>query len=203
VKRAVNVSIGIITKTTDHDPRNVRRVGDGPVVWGINCTITPTATVHGTTVGRTHSWEQWIGAHAQPLHEVRQACVCRWAGRRGPRPVRINTDAAKSELLAALKLPRGHRGSWHFSRTLRGNIEFLAQMQSEEVRAKLNPLGMEVGREWVKTRERNEAWDLATMSIALWHFVTDKALYQHCEQLMGREEAHRQWLAAYPSGRRY
>jgi hypothetical protein len=80
VKRAVNVSIGIITKTTDHDPRNVRRVGDGPVVWGINCTITPTATVHGTTVGRTHSWEQWIGAHAQPLHEVRQACVCRWPG---------------------------------------------------------------------------------------------------------------------------
>jgi hypothetical protein len=34
--------------------------------------------VHGTTVGRTHSREQWIGAHAQPLHEMRQACVCRW-----------------------------------------------------------------------------------------------------------------------------
>jgi hypothetical protein len=36
---------------------------------------------HGTTVGRTHSRGQWIGAHAQPLHEVRQACVSRWPGR--------------------------------------------------------------------------------------------------------------------------
>jgi hypothetical protein len=30
-------------------------------------------------VGGTENPEQWIGGPAQPLHEVRQACVCRWA----------------------------------------------------------------------------------------------------------------------------
>jgi phage terminase large subunit GpA-like protein len=126
------------------------------------------------------------------------------AGRRaGYRPVRINTDGCKTELMAALKLPRGQRGAWQFSRTLRDNTEFLAQMQSEEVKPRVNAAGVEVGRVWEKVRERNEAWDLAVLALALWHFVTDRALLQHCEQLMGPEEARRQWSATYPSGRRY
>ena len=123
-------------------------------------------------------------------------------GRRaGYRSLRLNTDGLKSSLMAALQLAPGTRGSWHFPKRL--DAEFYAQLTAEEVRPRFNDAGVEVGRSWVQTRERNEALDTACGNLALWHFVPDTNLVKHLVGLVGRDEARRQWTALYPSGRRF
>src|SRR5262245_29896220 len=148
-----------------------------------------------------HGTKGEIGRLGEPMILPRLDVRDHHGHRRGYRPLRINTDAAKQELMAVLQLAPGARGSWHFSKRL--DAEFYAQLASEELRPRFNEHGVQTGHAWVKTRERNEALDCAVGNLALWHWVPDRELFAHLAQLVGHAEASSRWHTCYPSGRRF
>jgi phage terminase large subunit GpA-like protein len=87
------------------------------------------------------------------------------------RPLLVNTDEAKGQLVAALKLKPPGRGSWHFPKRL--GVDFIRQLTSEEARPRFDREGVPVGVEWKKKAvdRRNEALDCAVMALALFHTV--------------------------------
>jgi phage terminase large subunit GpA-like protein len=87
------------------------------------------------------------------------------------RPLLINTDHAKAELFAALKLKPPGRGAWHFPKRL--GADFIKQLTSEEQRSRYDRDGVPVGVEWKKKSldRRNEALDCAVMALALFRSV--------------------------------
>jgi phage terminase large subunit GpA-like protein len=71
----------------------------------------------------------------------------------------VGTDRAKSTIMERLKLPSPSPGYMHFPHTY--NEDFFQQLGAEELRT------VGARRQWVKTRDRNEALDIRVYSIAV------------------------------------
>jgi phage terminase large subunit GpA-like protein len=122
------------------------------------------------------------------------------------RPIRVNTDAAKSWLMETLALTPPAAGAWRFSRKLLAMPGFVVGLTAEERKPIFNVDDVEVGYRWIKTRERNEALDCAVICIALWHYISDRELVDTVltTRLKGdRDAARRAWVRCYPNKRRF
>jgi phage terminase large subunit GpA-like protein len=131
-----------------------------------------------------------------PIRDERDA----W-GRRGLRPLPLNTDAAKGELMAALQVPQPGRGYWHIPR--RVGTDFIAQLTSEEQRMKYDADGVPVGVEWRKRTgdARNEALDDAVICLGLFHLVRPGQWLALLQARHGPEAGLARFRTLYPDHR--
>ena len=122
------------------------------------------------------------------------------AGHRGPRPLPINTDGAKAELMAALKTTTPGRGYWHLPR--RVGPDFVKQLTAEEERTKYNRDGVVIGTEWVKAPDaRNEAMDCACINLALFHHMRPAQWLQLLTARYGQDDGIERFRPLYPTQR--
>jgi phage terminase large subunit GpA-like protein len=131
-----------------------------------------------------------------PIRDERDA----W-GRRGLRPLPINTDGAKAELMAALQLTQPGRGYWHIPK--RVGAGFVEQLTAEEQRMKYDADGVPVGVEWHKRTAdvRNEGLDTAIIGLALFHLVRPGQWLQLLVARHGREAGLTRFRTLYPEQR--
>ena len=129
-----------------------------------------------------------------PMRDERDA-----HGHRGLRPLRINTDEAKSEFYAMLATKEKGPGYVHLPRRL-ADTDLLAELTSEELRTKYDPEGVACGVQWRKKTPdaRNEALDCACITLALYHFVTKSQWFQLLVGRYGQTEGMRRFQARYP-----
>lgn len=94
---------------------------------------------------------------------------------RSARPVRlypINVDDAKSDILAAIALPKPGPGYIHFPLHLDSvNDEYFAQLCAEHPETRYSRAGVATHIVWVKDRERNEALDSAVLCLAAFRIL--------------------------------
>jgi phage terminase large subunit GpA-like protein len=127
------------------------------------------------------------------IHDARDA-----RGRRGLRPLPINTDAAKAELLAMLQTTEPGRGYVHIPK--RAGKDFIKQLTSEEQRMRFDADGVAVGAEWKKKTAdaRNEGLDTFVINLALFHRVDRNSWLQLLTARHGNEEGVERFRRMYP-----
>jgi phage terminase large subunit GpA-like protein len=129
------------------------------------------------------------------IHDQRDA-----RGRRGRRPLLINTDIAKDELAAQLQVTTPGPGYFHIPRRL--GPSFVEQLTAEERRDKLDADGTVVGFDWRRRGDvRNEALDCACINLALFHKVTKSQWLHLLIARHGHEIGVELWQERYPGER--
>jgi phage terminase large subunit GpA-like protein len=124
-------------------------------------------------------------------------------GRRGLRPLRINTDEAKSEFYAMLAVRAPGPGFVHIPRRLGVGTDLLAELTSEEARPKFDPSGATVGTVWAKKTPdgRNEALDTAIIGLALFHHVSKSQWLDLLVKRFGQGDGVARFRARHPTER--
>lgn len=120
-------------------------------------------------------------------------------GRRGPRPLLINTDGAKGELYAMLQTKEPGRGYLHIPK--RAGADFVKQLTAEEERPRFDADGVAVGTVWKKKSAdaRNEALDCAVINLALFHSVAPLAWHRLLVQRYGPARGGALFRGAHPA----
>jgi phage terminase large subunit GpA-like protein len=122
-------------------------------------------------------------------------------GRRGLRPLRINTDEAKAEFMAMLGEAAQGPSFVHIPKRLGKGTDLLAELTSEEARTKFDSDGVVVGTEWKKrtSEARNEALDAVCICLALSRFVTKAQWLNLLVSRHGKLAGEDRFRARYPA----
>lgn len=121
--------------------------------------------------------------------------------RRGLRPLPINTDGAKGEVMAMLQTTEPGRGYVHIPK--RVGEDFVKQLTSEEQRMRFDADGVAVGVEWKKKTAdaRNEGLDTFVINLALFHHVQRNSWLSLLTVRHGKEEGVARFRKMYPEVR--
>ena len=119
-------------------------------------------------------------------------------GRRGLRPLPINVDGAKAEVMAMLQTTAPGRGYVHIPK--RAGEDFVKQLTSEEQRMRFDADGVAVGAEWKKKTAdgRNEGLDTFVINLALFHHVNRNSWLQLLTARHGKEDGLQRFRRMYP-----
>lgn len=125
-------------------------------------------------------------------------------GRRGPRPLRINVDEGKAELMAMLSMQEPGAGYVHIPKRL-AKSGLLEELTSEERRPRFGADGEAVGSEWKKKTPdaRNEGLDCAVYALALYHFTTKSQWLDLLCRRHGRDDGIARFRERHPGERIY
>ena len=119
-------------------------------------------------------------------------------GHRGYRPLPINVDGGKDEIMAMLQTKEPGRGYFHIPK--RAGADFVKQLTSEEARTKFDSDGVAVGIAWKKKTAdaRNEALDCAVINLALWHYLRTGHWGQLLAARYGKDDGLARFRAMHP-----
>lgn len=128
-----------------------------------------------------------------PFHDMRDD-----RGHRGYRPLAINTDGGKAELMSMLQIKKPGPGYIHIPK--RAGADFVKQLTSEEARTKFDADGVAVGAVWKKRSAdiRNEALDCAVINLALWNYTTRSSWLQLLTARYGKEGGAERFRKMHP-----
>jgi phage terminase large subunit GpA-like protein len=88
--------------------------------------------------------------------------------RRGVRPLPLNVDDAKKEIISTLGLAGAGPGAWHFPmRHAAIDEEFFAQLAAEHEETRYNKGGIATHTVWVQDRQDNHALDCGVIALAM------------------------------------